>query len=620
MVEQRKSGFRSALASVFRGVDLARRLVVNLIFLALLVLLVAWLGGDDSPSVPDSAALVIAPRGVLVEQLTGDAVDRAMAKLTGDEIVETLKQDLIRAIEGAKDDDRNKALYLDLGQMQGGGLDKLQEVRAAIDSFKESGKPVIAGGDFFAKSQYYLASAADEIYLHHMGVVLLEGYGRFRTYYKNGLDRAEINWNVFRIGEYKTAVEPYLFEGMSDAAREANEEWMGDLWDAYLADVAAARNLTPEGLKADIESFPQHLDEASGQAAQVALQLGLVDHVGGRDEVRDRLIELAGEDESTHSFHRIGYKAYLETLDEEDLGSGDSKVAVLVGRGPILGGSHAPGSIGGDSMSSLIRKARFDEDVKAIVLRVDSPGGSSHASELIRRELVLAREAGKKVVVSMASVAASGGYWISTASDEIWASPNTITGSIGIYSMFPTFETPMEKHLGARVDGIGTTWMAGLGRLDRKIDPRAADGMRLMIEQGYRDFLDRVSEARDMTVEEVDAIARGRVWSGADALELGLVDQLGGLQDAIASAAKLAQIGEDEEYRVEYLERELDFKDEMLRDLLSWASVWYKPEIRSGLRPRFETLVANFLREQAEMLNHFNDPYGIYAHCMCEVE
>ncbi len=619
MVERRQNGIGSVFASVFRGVDLARRIVINFIFLMILLLVVAWWGGDGAPEVPDSAALVVAPRGLIVEQLTGNAFDRAVGKLTGDEIVETLKQDLLRTIGAAKDDKRIKVLFLDLGQMSGAGLDKLQELRAAINDFKESGKPVIAGGDFFAKSQYYLASAADEIYLHHMGLVLLEGYGRFRTYYKNGLDRAEIDWNVFRVGEYKTAVEPYLFDGMSDAARESNSEWMGDLWDAYLEDVAASRNLTVDGIKANIAGFAEHLEQMDGDAAQVALNLGLVDHVGARDEVRGRLIELAGEDETSHSFNRISYETYLETLDDEDTGSGDSKVAVIVARGSIQGGSQPPGTIGGDSLSALIRQARHDEDVKSIVLRVDSPGGSSHASELIRREFVLAREAGKKVVVSMASVAASGGYWISTASDEIWASPNTITGSIGIYSMLPTFQKPMEKHLGARVDGIGTTWLADYGRPDREINPRIAESMQRMTDQGYRDFLDRVAEARNMTVDEVDAIARGRVWSGADALQIGLVDKLGGLDDAIASAAALAELGDD--YEVEILERELEFKDEMMIDLMSWAGAWVQPETRrAGFRPRVETLVAEFLREQADVLNHFNDPYGLYAHCMCEVE
>ncbi len=618
MYERRKSGLRGALSSVFRGVDTARRIVVNLIFLILLVALLSFAAGGDTAEVPESAALVIAPRGYIVEQLSGDPLDRAIEKLTGEDTPETLQRDLERAIRAGKDDQRIKALLLDLSQMSGAGLSKLQDLRKVVDDFKESGKPVIASGDLFAKSQYYLASAADEIYLHNMGAVLLDGYGRFRSYYKDGLDRAEIDWNVFRVGEYKSAVEPYLRDDMSEAAKEANLEWLGDLWETYVVDVAAARNLKPEELKDGIARFDEHLLEANGEASQVALRLGLVDHVGNRDAIRQRMIDLVGENEDTHSYYRIGYGSYLETLGEESIGSGDSAVAVVVARGSIQNGHQPPGTIGGDSTAALIRSARHDDEVKAIVLRVDSGGGSAFASEVIHREFVLAREAGKKVVVSMGSVAASGGYWISSASDEIWASGSTITGSIGIFGMLPTFQKPLAKHLGTRVDGIGTTWLAGAGRPDRELDPRVAEAMQRMIEQGYQDFLTRVANGRDMTLEEVDKIARGRVWSGSDALDLGLVDQLGGLQEAIASAAVLAEIGDD--YRVEYLEKELDFKDQMMADFLTRAAEWVEPETRLAMRPRVEDLVIDYFRDKTELLVQLNDPRGMYAHCLCEVD
>lgn len=618
MYERRKSGLRSAFGSIFRGVDTARRIVVNLIFLALLIAVVSLAMGGGGPEVPESAALVVSPRGVIVEQLAGDPLDRAIDKLTGDERPETLARDLARAIRAAKDDERIKALLLDLGRMSGAGLSKLQDLRVVIDDFKESGKPVVATGDFFAKSQYYLASTADEIYLHTMGLVFLDGYGRFRSYYKDGLDRAEIDWNVFRVGEYKSAVEPFLRAGMSEEAREANLEWLGDLWDAYVADVSAARKLTPEQLEDAIARFNELLEEADGEASQVALRLGLVDHVGNRDAIRQRMIDLVGEDEDTHSFHRIGFRSYLEALGDEEAGDGDGAVAVVVARGTIQNGHQPPGTIGGDSTAALIRSARHDDDVKAIVLRVDSGGGSAFASEVIRREFVLAREAGKKVVVSMGSVAASGGYWISTASDEIWASPSTITGSIGIFGMLPTFQKPLAKHLGTRVDGVGTTWLAGAGRPDRALDPQVGAAMQRMIEQGYQDFLVRVAEARDMTVEQVDEIARGRVWSGADARELGLIDQLGGLEPAIESAAALAELGDD--YRVEYLEKTLDFKDQMLVEMLTFAVEWVEPETRLAMRPRIEGVVVDYFRDKAELLLQLNDPRGIYAHCLCEVE
>ena len=618
MYERRKRGLRYAFAGVFRGIDLARRIVLNLLFLAILIAAVAFWAGDDAVDVPESAALVLAPKGVIVEQLAGDAVERAIDKLTGEEEPETLKRDLERALAAAKDDERIKAVMLKLGNLSGAGLATLQDVRAAIDDFKTSGKPVIATSDFYGKSQYYLASAADEIYLHHMGLVMLDGYGRFRSYYKEGLDKAEIDYNVFRVGEYKSAVEPYLRDSMSEEAKEANLDWLGDLWNAWVADVAPARGMTPEAMKDNIARFDEHIKAAEGNASQVALRLGLVDHVGDRDEVRDRMIELVGEDEDSHSYHRVGFASYLETVDDDpNEGKGDDTVAVVVARGVIQGGNQPAGTIGGDSTAALIREARHDDDVKAIVLRVDSPGGSAFASELIRREFVLARDAGKKVVVSMGNLAASGGYWISSASDEIWANPNTITGSIGIFGTLPTFQKPLAKHLGTRVDGVGTTWISGAMRVDRALDPRIADTMQRMVEQGYEDFLTRVGEARGKTRDEVDKIARGRVWSGADAQAHGLVDQLGGLEDAIASAAKLAELGDD--YRVDHLERELDFKDEMLVEFLTWAADWYQPATRFATRPRLEELVADYVRQQTEMLLQLGDPHGIYAHCLCEV-
>ncbi len=618
MYERRKRGLGHLFAGVFRGVDLARRIVLNLIFLAILVAVVAFWAGSDAVDVPESAALVLAPQGVIVEQRSGDAVERAMDRLTGEEEPEVLKRDLERALAAAKDDERIKAVLLNLNSLSGAGLSTLQDVRAAIDDFKTSGKPVIAASDFYGKTQYYLASAADEIYLHHMGLVVVDGYGRFRSYYKEGLDKAEIDYNVFRVGEYKSAVEPYLRDSMSEAAKEANLDWLGDLWDAWVADVAPARGMTPEAMKDSIARFDQHLEEAEGNASQVALRLGLVDHVGDRDEIRARMIELVGEDEDSPSYHRVGFGSYLETADADpNAGKGDDTVAVVVASGVILGGNQPAGTIGGESTAALIRDARHDDDVKAIVLRVDSPGGSAFASELIRREFVLARDAGKKVVVSMGDVAATGGYWISSASDEIWANPNTITGSIGIFGTLPTFQKPLAKHLGTRVDGVGTTWISGAARVDRALDPRIAGAMQRMVEQGYEDFLERVGEARGKTRDEVDKIARGRVWSGADAKDLGLVDHLGGLEDAIASAATLAEIGDD--YRVDYLQRELDLKDQLLVEFMTWTADWYQPAARAATRPRLQELIADYFREQAEMLLQLGDPQGIYAHCLCEV-
>lgn len=613
------------ITSTFRGLDLARKVVLNAVFFLLLILFLAAVGGEELPEVPESAALILNPSGNLVEQLQGDAMDRAVGEITGDAEPEVLVQDVVDAIRAAKDDDRIQVLVLDLSQLGGAGLTKLQVVKAEIDAFRESGKTVLAHGDQFLRNQYYLASAANEIHLHHMGVVLLDGYGRYRSYYKEGIDRAEIDWNIFKVGTFKSAVEPYMRDSMSEPAREANEEWMGDLWRTYLEDVAAARGLSTETLNSAVDDMVEQLRVADGQAARQALDAGLVDQLVSRDQVRDRLIELVGEDEETHSFHYVTFQDYLTALGEDrpsrNTGSSEGKVAVVVAKGTILDGSQPPGTIGGDSTAKLLRRARNDEDVKSIVLRVDSGGGSAFASEVIRREMVLAREEGKKVVISMGTVAASGGYWIATASDEIWASPNTITGSIGIFGMMPTYQKPLAKHLGTRVDGTGTNWLAGALRLDRELDPRLGEAIQLNIERGYREFLSRVGEARGMTVEEVDKIAQGRVWSGADAYDLGLVDQLGELSDAIASAAAMAELGDDP--TVEFIENELDFTDQLLLDILAQASVWmpeaWTPAARSGA-PSIADHVIDRFEDELEFLSQFNDPHHAYARCFCEAE
>ena len=568
---------------------------------------------------------MIAPKGQIVEQLAGDAIEQAKGQLTGNSRPETLGRDLVRTIRAAKDDKRVKALLLDLNSMSGARPAMLQDLKAAVEDFKESEKPVIATSDYYLKSQYYLASAADEIYLTDFGLVLLDGYSRYRAYHREGLERLEIDSNVVRVGEFKSAVEPFLRDSMSDEAKEANLEWLGDLWRSYLTDVSAARGLTPETMTEGIANLNAQLAGADGDISQLALESGLVDHVGGRDVLRQRMIELVGEDEEEQSFYRIGHADYLEVVGDDVKKGKSGKVAVIIAKGTILDGSHPPGTIGGNSTAALIRKARNDEDVKALVLRVDSGGGSASASELIRQEFVLAREAGKKVVVSMAGVAASGGYWISTASDEIWANPNTITGSIGIFGMIPTYQKPLAKYLGTRIDGVGTTWLGGQLRQDRALNPRLKEFVTQSIQRGYRDFVARVSEARGMTTEDVDKIARGRVWSGIDAHEIGLVDRLGGLEEAIASAAELAELGED--YGVQYVEKELDWKDRMIADFLASAGDRFpqalgfeqSPAERLGLSVLGGAL-GETLGDYADILSGFNDPYGMYAYCFCEAE
>ncbi len=609
---------------LFRGLDGLRRFLVNVLFFGLLVGLAvaAWTG---RVRVPDGAALVIRPQGTIVEQLSAvDPVERFLSQEAGAGTAtsETLLKDLLDAIRTAKDDPRIKALLLDLNDMAGAGMTKLRDLHAAIADFKKSGKKVVAYGDDYLQAQYYLAAQADEVYLHPEGAVVLHGIGRWRNFYKEGLDRLGVEVHVFRVGEYKSAVEPFLRDDMSPEAKEMARETYGDIWRDYLADVASARKVKPEEVTAWIETMPDRLRAAGGDAAKAALDAKLVDKLAPRDEVRQRMIQLVGQDKETKSFRQLGVQAYLQAKGGDRTGvSGKGKaVAVVVAKGDILDGDQPAGTIGGDSTARLLRRAREDDDVKAVVLRVDSGGGSAFASEIIRRECELVRKAGKPLVVSMGTVAASGGYWISTASDEIWAAPETITGSIGIFGMFPTIDKPLGKYLGVHTDGVGTTRFTDALRLDRPLDPAVADLAQQYIDNGYRNFLARVAQARKMTPEQVDRIARGRIWSGEDARGLGLVDQLGGLDQAIESAAKRAKL--EKGYRVWYVEKEKSLRERLMAMLaaealdIATAAGWARQP-----SPAASALsVAGRLREvqaDIERLSRWNDPHRVYAHCLC---
>ncbi|MCU0305219.1 MAG: signal peptide peptidase SppA [Thermoanaerobaculales bacterium] len=597
------------LAAMWQGIDATRRFVVNLLFIAILVALLVLAFRGDEPEIADTTALVVAPQGQLVEQLAARTVERMIDEARGTAAPETLVKDVVDAIRAARDDDRVKVLVLDLGAFDGARLTKLQDVRDAVRDFKTSGKQVVATADAYAQDAYYLAAFADEVWVNEMGMVLLEGYGRYRMYYKEGIDKLGLDVHVFRVGEYKSYVEPYLRDDMSPEAREADAEWLGDLWRIFLEEVAAERGMTPERLDEYAQRFPDVMAAAAGDTAKAALDFGLVDQALTRVESRERLVAMVGEDEDSHSYNQVAFADYLKTIDDDRFGrdaKGD-KVGVVVARGSILDGSQPAGAIGGDSTAKLIRQARDDDAIKAIVLRVDSGGGSAFASEVIRRECEATRAAGKPVVASMGSVAASGGYWISTSADQIWAHPGTVTGSIGILAIFPTYQRPLAEHLGIHVDGIATAPLAGV-RPDRALPPEIGGVIQSAIDHGYREFLERVAASRGMTTEEVDRIARGRVWSGQDAHSLGLVDHLGTLGDAIAAAAELAELGED--YAVSYVEPEEKLKDRILRRLTAEAVA--AAAAGSGPPSPLERALRAIEREAAE-IGELNDPGHVYA-------
>src|SRR4249919_586110 len=554
---------RGPIARFFIGLwdamNFTRRLVFNLLFFGLLlVILVAMGGGGRARPLLDRTTLVIAPEGKLVEQYTSDPASRALARTLGDDGAgEVQLRDVLRAIDAAGDDTRIERVLLRTDRMEFSGYASIREVAAALARLRAAGKQVVAFGENFDQNQYLLAAQANEVYLDPMGGLMLEGLGHYRQYYRVGLqDKLGVDVHLFRVGEYKSAAEPFILDAASPASKQADLYWMNDIWQRYLADVARVRGVSAQQLAANIDTLPQGLQAAQGDLAQYALRQKLVTGLKTREEIEDLLAQRGVADsDAEDGFREVSLDGYLEHVDGAlDRVNGRSQVAVVVAEGEISGGKQPPGSVGGESTSALLRDARDDDRVKAVVLRVNSPGGEVFASEQIRREVAALKTAGKPVVVSMGDVAASGGYWISMNADRIYADPSTITGSIGIFGLIPTFPRTLDK-LGVHTDGVGTTRFAGAFDLTRALDPEVGAMIQSVIDKGYRDFTGRVAQARGRSVGEIDAIARGRVWSGAEAKQRGLVDAFGGIEDAVADVATRARLGKPGDYRLRYIEK-----------------------------------------------------------------
>jgi protease-4 len=555
-----------AIASVFaflwRSLDALRKVLHLLVLLVVFGVVIAVLS-PRIPTVPQSAALVIAPQGALVEQLSGDPLQRAVAEAYGQGNAETLVRDLVEAIEAAKQDEHIKVLVLDLANMSGGGIAKLEEVATAIRDFRSSGKPVIALGEGYDQSQYYLAANASEIYLDPQGMLLIEGYGYFRTFLKGVIDKLGVDVNIFKAGKFKSYTDQYSRDSMSDQEREESRAWLDALWTQYQQGVTKARGLDAGVISAYVNELGPAARERQGDLAAVALDRGLITEIKSRHEVEERLKSLVGEDDSDHGYHRIAHWDYLSAVHAAHaLEIEGDHIGVVVASGEILDGDQPPGTIGSDSAVRLLRQARYDDSVKAVVLRIDSPGGSMLASEVIRREIDAIRAAGKPVVASMSSTAASGGYYIAMDADEIWASPATLTGSIGVFAVVPTFERTLGK-IGVSIDGIGTTPLAGSLDLQRTLKEEPKAILQLSIDHAYSTFVGHVAEARQKPFEAIDAIAQGRVWAGSDAVQNGLVDKLGSYRDALDAAAARAGLGKD--YKVEYMEPSLGWRQALAR-------------------------------------------------------
>ncbi|VEL96728.1 signal peptide peptidase A [Alteromonas sp. 76-1] len=613
---------KSLFIGLWTVLNFTRKLFFNVIFLVIFVGIIIAITSqeDDQLTVKANSALLLTLNGQLViEKESVDPFEQFLQDAMGSEPdnPEVLVRDVVKVIENAKQDRRIKALVLDLQGLSGGGLDKLRTVARAINDFKTSEKPVYAIGDYYTKEQYYLAAHANHVYLNPMGSLLLDGYGRYGMYFKDFLEKLKVTTHIFRVGTYKSAVEPLIRNDMSEAAKEAERKWLDGYWQQYKEDVAAARGIPLSNFDETLEGLLAKFEQAGGDFANYALQNNWVDALKTREEVRVELTGLVGENDDNHGVNVTNFNTYLKVVNPPlpSINSDIDKVAIVVAKGTILNGNQKAGTIGGDSTARLLRKARLDENVKAVVLQIDSPGGSTLGSEIIRQEVLELKNAGKPVVVSMSTYAASGGYWIAANADRIFASPSTITGSIGVFGMFMTYENSLD-YLGIHSDGVGSNELAGFSAV-RPLAPEFGQILQRNVETSYGNFLSLVSNARDMTVDEVDDVAQGRVWIGTDALELGLVDELGTLEDAVNSAAEFAAL---ENYDTFYVQRTLSaqelFWKEFFGQAFTFVGKWQFANSDSALINEFKRVLGEF-----SIFNELNDPMGTYILCLqCQVE
>jgi protease-4 len=611
---------RKFFGFLFKGLDGLRKVL----HLLLLLVIFGFVVGAMSASIPklrQDAALVIRPEGEIVEQPTGDPLELAIAEARNLGRGETTLRDITDAIQAARDDTRIKTLFLDFDAMTGAGQPTLDEFARAVSDFRKSGKKVVTYATGYSRDSYYVAAHADEIYLDPMGAVILEGYERYRNYYKSALDKLGVDVNVFRVGRYKSAVEPYIRDDMSAEDREASQTFVNSLWDTYLTAVSKARGMEPAALRTYVDTLTPVVKAAKGDTGKVALDAQLVTALKTPSQVEQRIEALSAKDEENDSYVSVSLKDYLRVVRAADTISRhpDARVAVLIGSGEIVDGGGSGGVIAGDDMAELIRETRLDEDIKALVLRIDSPGGSVTAAEKIHRELLAFKRTKRPIIVSMGDLAASGGYYIAAPADEIWASPATITGSIGIFGLFPTAPRTFDQ-LGIGVDGVGTTPLSGELRIDRAIGPAAGTLLQSIIERGYEDFLARVAVGRRKTRDQVDAVAQGRVWTGRDAKRLGLVDGLGSLDEAIAAAARRAKLTEGK-YELDYREPQKSFAQELLANFKIWgAGVMVRA---SGVDPGTLAFAQGLRRDfgpierEVARFNRMAVAGRLYAHCFC---
>lgn len=608
------SFFKRICLFIWNILNRTRKLILNLIFFGILAVIMISITAGEDIQVEDNSALVLNLAGSIVDQKQQiDPIEAALKqgnKANADG--EILLADVLYVIDNAAQDTRITTLVLDLADLKRAGISKLQSIGNAINRFKESGKQVVAIGNYYEQNQYFLASFADTIYLNPQGGISLDGLSMYNLYFKSALEKLKIKAHIFRVGTFKSAVEPYMRDDMSDAAKEANSALLADVWQSYTQTVANNRNIDASALVLDASTYLAELDKAQGDSATMAINMKWVDSLATAEDFRKTMLDTVGKAKSGDSFKQISFYDYLTLVAPKPSFIEQDSVGIIVASGTILNGKQPAGQIGGDSTAELLRKARFDKHIKALVLRVDSPGGSAFASEQIRQELLALKAAGKPVVVSMGSLAASGGYWISASADYIFATPTTLTGSIGIFGMITTFEDSLDS-IGIHTDGVSTSEWAGLS-VTRTLSSSVEAVIQRHIERGYLNFISLVAKERNMTLEQVDSIAQGRVWSGKKALELGLVDELGDIDEAIAKAAKLANLNL---FDTRVIEQELTPEQLFIQQMFASVSSYLPASLSHS------SVLEQMLQQwtgSLKTITSFNDPNHVYIYCdNCEL-
>lgn len=597
----------------WRVLNFVREMVLNLFFIFLVLVGVGiWMqiGNGSNSEQTARGALLLDISGVIVDKPSTNhrlgALGRQLFGASSDRLQENSLFDIVNAIRQAKDDRNITGIVLDLKNFTGADQPSMRYIGKALREFRDSGKPVFAVGENYSQGQYYLASFANKIWLSPQGQVDLHGFATNGLYYKTLLDKLKVSTHVFRVGTYKSAVEPFIRDDMSPAAREADNRWIGELWQNYLHTVSANRQISPQQLFPGAQAIIDGLTSVGGDTAKYALDHKLVDALASSADVEKALTKQFGWSKTENNYRAISYYDYSLKTPADTGGT----IAVIFANGAIMDGEETPGNVGGDTTASQIRDARLDPKVKAIVLRVNSPGGSVNASEVIRAELAAARAAGKPVVVSMGGMAASGGYWISTPANYIVASPSTLTGSIGIFGVINTVENSLSS-IGVHSDGVSTSPLADIS-MTKALSPEVQQMMQLSIEYGYKRFITLVADARKRTPEQIDKIAQGHVWTGEDAKANGLVDSLGDFDDAVAKAAELAKL---KQWHLDYYQDEPTVLD-MVMDSMTGSVRAMLPEAIQVMLPAPLVSAANTVKAEGDKLAAFNDPQNRYAFCL----